>query len=386
MPASLAALALAAFGIGTTEFVILGLLSNVASDLAVSIPMAGWLVTGYALAVAIGAPAMAIATARLPRKQALIGLMGIFIVGNVLCAVAAGYSMLMLARVVTALCHGAFFGIGAVVASSLVPEDKRASAVALMFTGLTLANVLGVPLGTALGQAWGWRATFWAVAVIGVVALAALVLLLPREAVQQKTDLRRELCVFRERGVWMALGMTVFSSGSMFAMFTYIAPILGGVTGLSPRAISGTLLVIGVGLTIGNVVGGRLADWKLMPTLVGLFIAMAVIQVIFSAAAHSVIGAEIAVFAWAMIAFAAVPALQIGVVTQAHEAPNLASTLNIGAFNVGNALGAWAGGQMITAGVALNFVPLAGALLAIVGLALALLALNRRPAKTLAFP
>ncbi|MDY0746380.1 MFS transporter [Paucibacter sp. R3-3] len=382
MPASLAALALAAFGIGTTEFVILGLLSNVASDLAVSIPVAGWLVTGYALAVAIGAPAMAIATAKLPRKQALVGLMGIFIVGNVLCAVATGYSMLMLARVVTALCHGAFFGIGAVVASGLVAEDKRASAVALMFTGLTLANVLGVPLGTALGQAWGWRATFWAVALIGVVALAALVLLLPREAVQQKTDLRRELCVFRERGVWMALGMTVFSSGSMFAMFTYIAPILGEVTGLSPHAISGTLLVIGVGLTIGNVVGGRLADWKLMPTLVGLFIAMAAVQLIFTGAAHSTIGAEIAVFAWAMIAFAAVPALQIGVVTQAHEAPNLASTLNIGAFNVGNALGAWAGGRMILAGAPLNFVPLAGALLAIGGLTLALFALNRRPART----
>ena len=200
MPASLIVLALSAFAIGTTEFVIMGLLPNVAADLGVSIPSAGWLVTGYALGVAVGAPFMALATAHWPRKRALLALMGIFIVGNLLCAVASGYNMLMLARVVTALCHGAFFGIGAVVAASLVPENRRASAVALMFTGLTLANVLGVPLGTALGQAAGWRSTFWAVVAIGVVALIGLWRVLPTDRNQPRADLRRELLALRGLG------------------------------------------------------------------------------------------------------------------------------------------------------------------------------------------
>lgn len=374
MPASLIALALAAFGIGTTEFVIMGLLPDVARDLGVTIPAAGWLVTGYALAVAFGAPIMALATARFPRKAALVGLMGVFIVGNVLCALAGGYTTLMIARVVTALCHGAFFGIGSVVAAGLVPENKRASAVALMFTGLTLANVLGVPLGTALGQAMGWRTTFWAVVLIGLVALAALVWLVPKDHAHQPADLRRELRVFRQPGVWVALGMTVFSSASMFAVFTYIAPILGDVTGISPRGVTYTLLLIGLGLTIGNIIGGKLADWRLLTTLIGLFIAMAVVQTVFSWTSRSVIPAEITLFLWGAIAFAAVPALQIGVVSQARDAPNLASTLNIGAFNMGNALGAWTGGTVIAQGGALTTVPLAGAGLALVGLALALFA------------
>ncbi|MDB5848989.1 MAG: transporter, partial [Rhodoferax sp.] len=381
-PASLIALALAAFGIGTTEFVIMGLLPDVARDLGVSIPAAGWLVTGYALAVAFGAPLMALATARLPRKAALVGLMGVFIFGNLLCALAGGYATLMVARVVTALCHGAFFGIGAVVAAGLVAENKRASAVALMFTGLTLANVLGVPLGTALGQAMGWRTTFYAVVLIGLAALAALVWLVPRDAAHEPADLKRELRVFRKPGVWVALGMTVFSSASMFAMFTYIAPILGDVTGVTPRGVTFTLLLIGLGLTIGNIIGGKLADWKLLATLIGLFIAMAVVQTVFSWTSRTLVPAEITLFIWGAIAFAAVPALQIGVVSQARDAPNLASTLNIGAFNMGNALGAWAGGVVIAQGYALTTVPLAGAGLALVGLVLALVASQRE--KTLA--
>ena len=381
MPASLVALALAAFGIGTTEFVIMGLLPDVARDLAVSIPAAGWLVTGYALAVAVGAPVMALATARLPRKATLVGLMAIFIVGNALCALAGGYAMLMLARVVTALCHGAFFGIGSVVAAGLVAENRRASAVALMFTGLTLANVLGVPLGTALGQAAGWRTTFWAVSAIGVAALLALVWLLPADRARPPADLGRELRVFRQGGVWLALGMTVFSSASMFALFTYIAPILGEVTGLSPRGITWTLLLVGVGLTLGNIVGGRLADWRLLSTLVGLFVAMAIVQAVFTVSSRALVPAEITLFVWAAVAFAAVPALQIGVVGQAHDAPNLASTLNIGAFNVGNALGAWAGGLVIAQGEPLHAVPFAGAGLALVGLLLAVTASRLSPPK-----
>ncbi|MCO1688800.1 MFS transporter, partial [Pseudomonas aeruginosa] len=249
MPASLLVLALSAFAIGTTEFVIMGLLPQVAGDLRVSIPSAGWLISGYAFAVAFGAPLMAMATARLERKKALLALMGIFIVGNLLCAVAANYGLLMLARIVTALCHGAFFGIGSVVAASLVAPNRRASAVALMFTGLTLANVLGVPLGTALGQEAGWRATFWVVTLIGIAAFVGLARVLPNDREEEKVDLRQEMSALKNPSLWLALGTTVLFAASMFALFTYVAPLLGEVTGVSPRGVTWTLLLIGVGLT-----------------------------------------------------------------------------------------------------------------------------------------
>lgn len=373
MPASLIVLALSAFAIGTTEFVIMGLLPNVAADLGVSIPSAGWLVTGYALGVAVGAPFMALATAHWPRKRALLALMGIFIVGNLLCAVASGYNMLMLARVVTALCHGAFFGIGAVVAASLVPENRRASAVALMFTGLTLANVLGVPLGTALGQAAGWRSTFWAVVAIGVVALIGLWRVLPADRNQPRADLRRELLALRGLGFWLALSMTVFFAASMFALFTYVAPLLQEVTGVSPRGVTGTLLLIGLGLTLGNFIGGRLADWRLATSLAGIFVALALTSAALRWTGHAFLPAEITLFLWAAAAFAAVPALQINVVTFGKDAPNLVSTLNIGAFNVGNALGAWVGGLVIDHGLGLTAVPLAASGLALLALIATLL-------------
>ncbi|ONN73363.1 MFS transporter [Pseudomonas oryzihabitans] len=373
MPASLIVLALSAFAIGTTEFVIMGLLPNVAADLGVSIPSAGWLVTGYALGVAVGAPFMALATAHWPRKRALLALMGIFIVGNLLCAVASGYNMLMLARVVTALCHGAFFGIGAVVAASVVPENRRASAVALMFTGLTLANVLGVPLGTALGQAAGWRSTFWAVVAIGVVALIGLWRVLPADRNQPRADLRRELLALRGLGFWLALSMTVFFAASMFALFTYVAPLLQEVTGVSPRGVTGTLLLIGLGLTLGNFIGGRLADWRLATSLVGIFVALALTSAALRWTGQAFLPAEITLFLWAAAAFAAVPALQINVVTFGKDAPNLVSTLNIGAFNVGNALGAWVGGLVIDHGLGLTAVPLAASGLALLALIATLL-------------
>ena len=373
MPASLLVLALSAFAIGTTEFVIMGLLPNVAADLGVSIPSAGWLVTGYALGVAVGAPFMALATAHWPRKRALLALMGIFIVGNLLCAIASGYNMLMLARVVTALCHGAFFGIGAVVAASLVPENRRASAVALMFTGLTLANVLGVPLGTALGQAAGWRSTFWAVVVIGVVALIGLWRVLPADRNQPRADLRRELLALRGLGFWLALSMTVFFAASMFALFTYVAPLLQEVTSVSPRGVTGTLLLIGLGLTLGNFIGGRLADWRLATSLVGIFVALALTSAALRWTGQAFLPAEITLFLWAAAAFAAVPALQINVVTFGKDAPNLVSTLNIGAFNVGNALGAWVGGLVIDHGLGLTAVPLAASGLALLALIATLL-------------
>lgn len=378
MPLSLMILALSAFAIGTTEFVIMGLLPDVAQDLGVSIPGAGWLVTGYALGVAIGAPFMALATARLPRKAALVALMGVFIIGNLLCAVASDYTLLMFARVVTALCHGAFFGIGSVVAASLVPANRRASAVALMFTGLTLANVLGVPLGTALGQAAGWRSTFWAVTGIGVVALIGLLRYLPRQAEEQSVNMRAELAALKGAGIWLSLSMTVLFSASMFALFTYVAPLLGDVTGVSPRGVTWTLLLIGLGLTLGNIVGGKLADRRLGATLMGVFTAMAVVSTALSWTSTALVPAEITLFLWATAAFAAVPALQVNVVTYGKAAPNLVSTLNIGAFNLGNALGAWVGGSVIAHGFGLTRVPLAAAALAVLALIVTLITFNQR--------
>ncbi|MBU0806913.1 MAG: MFS transporter [Gammaproteobacteria bacterium] len=378
MPAALIVLALSAFAIGTTEFVIMGLLPEVAGDLGVSIPGAGWLVTGYALGVAIGAPFMALVTSSWPRKAALLTLMSIFIGGNVFCALASDYQMLMLARVITALCHGAFFGIGSVVAASLVPANRRASAVALMFTGLTLANVLGVPLGTALGQYAGWRSTFWAVTLIGVIALIGLWRVLPNKTDEVKADFASEMRALRGAGLWLALSTTVMFSASMFALFTYIAPLLGDVTGVSPNGVTWTLLLIGLGLTLGNVLGGRLADRNLKATLLGVFVAMAVVSTLFSWTSQALIPAEATLFLWAIAAFAAVPALQVNVVAFGSGAPNLVSTLNIGAFNLGNALGAWVGGLVIAEGFGLTRVPLAAAALAVLALLATLLTFSTR--------
>ena len=368
MPVSLLALALSAFAIGTTEFVIMGLLPEVANDLRVSIPSAGWLISGYALGVAIGAPIMALLTAKLPRKRTLILLMAIFIVGNILCALAYTYNLLMLARIVTALCHGAFFGIGAVVAASLVAPGKQASAVALMFTGLTLANVLGVPLGTWFGQMFGWRATFWGVAVIGVLAFIGLIVSLPTNRDEKPVHLASEVNALNNGKLWLSLLMTVFFAAAMFALFSYIAPLLLQVTGITDRGVSWTLFLIGAGLTVGNILGGKLADWKVSFSLILSFSLIALFSLLFSWTSHSLWLAEITLFLWAMATFAMVPALQINVVRHGKDAPNLVSTLNISAFNVGNALGAWVGGAVIGGGYGLTAVPVSAAVLAAIGL------------------
>ncbi|MGE9763428.1 MFS transporter [Pseudomonas sp. PDM20] len=382
MPTSLLVLALSAFAIGTTEFVIMGLLPEVAGDLSVTIPAAGWLVSGYAFSVAIGAPIMALLTARLPRKTALLMLMGIFILGNLLCAVAASYGLLMLARIITALCHGAFFGIASVVAASLVPANRKASAVALMFTGLTLANVLGVPAGTALGQIAGWRSPFWAVTLIGVFALIGLWSVLPKKHDEEAVDMRKEVAALRNGPLWLALGTTVLFSAAVFALFTYVAPLLGEVTQVSPRGITWSLVLIGLGLTLGNILGGRLADWRLGTTLAGVFATMAVVSTVLSWTSASLIPAEITLFIWAAAAFAAVPALQVNVVRVGGAAPNLVATLNIGAFNVGNAIGAWVGGSVIDHGLGLTRVPLAGAVLSVLALIAVMIAFSGKPNQT----
>ncbi len=362
MPLALFALAVAAFGIGTTEFVIMGLLPDVARDLAVSIPDAGLLITGYALGVVFGAPILAVGTANMPRKATLLGMTLMFILGNILCALAPNYATLMAARVVTALCHGAFFGIGSVVAAGLVAPNKRAQAIAMMFTGLTLANVLGVPLGTALGQYAGWRSTFWAVSVIGVIAAIAQWLWLPKDIAMDKANLASEFKVLGKVNVLLALGMSVLASTSLFSVFTYIAPILQDITGVSPHGVTIMLLLFGVGLTAGSMLGGRLADSRLLPSLVGMALATAVVLAAFTQTSHSAIAAAITLVLWGIFAFALCPILQLLIIDQAHEAPNLGSTLNQSAFNLGNAAGAWIGGLVVASGADLSDLPWTGAL------------------------
>jgi DHA1 family inner membrane transport protein len=366
----LLALAIASFGIGTTEFVIMGLLPEVADSLQVSIPRAGLLVTGYALAVAFGSPVLAIATARLPRRGSLVGLMGIFIVGNILCALSPSYGTLMAARVVTALAHGAFFGIGSVVATQVVPRDQRAQAIALMFAGLTLANVLGVPLGTILGQAAGWRATFAVVSVIGVAAVAALLAWVPAVPADRGADMVREFRALQRPQVLLAMAISTLASVSLFSVFTYITPLLETQAGISAHGVSIALLLFGVGLTVGNLLGGRLADWRLMPSVMGLFVSLVPVLLLFRAVRHDEIAEVTVMVVWGALVFALVSPLQLRVVGEATEAPNLASTLNQGAFNLGNATGAWLGGLVVAAGYGYGVLPLLGAGVAVVALGL----------------
>lgn len=380
MPVALLALAISAFGIGTTEFVIMGLLPEVAGDLHVSIPTAGLLVSGYALGVVVGAPLMTVLGSRLSRKGVLVGLMGLFILGNLISAVAPGYGLLLTGRIVASLCHGAFFGIGSVVAANLVAPAKRASAIALMFTGLTVATVLGVPLGTALGQQLGWRSAFWAVTVLGVISLLGLVFLVPHQPPGDSVGLRRELAVLRRPQVLLALVTTALGFAGVFAAFTYIAPMMIQVAGFSPGAVTWLLVIFGGGTVVGNLIGGKAADRSLMPSQYAFLAALAVVLVVFVFTAHGQIPAAITVALLGVTGFAAVPSLQMRVMDKAEGAPVLASAANIGAFNLGNAGGAWLGGVAIDGGLGYTAPSWIGALLALSGLAVALVsgALDRR--------
>ncbi|GHE81394.1 MFS transporter [Amycolatopsis deserti] len=382
MPVALIALAIAAFGIGTTEFVIMGLLPEVATDLGVSVPTAGLLISGYALGVVVGAPLLTALGSKVPRKTVLTGLMVLFIAGNVVSAIAPGYGLLMTGRVVAALSHGAFFGVGSVVAASLVPTARQASAIAIMFTGLTVANVLGVPGGTALGQQFGWRSTFWAVAGLGVIALLGVVALVPRQPVAEDQSLRSELAVFRRPQVWLALAMTALGFGGVFASFTYVAPMMTDVAGFSPGAVTWLLVLFGGGLVVGNLVGGKAADRALMPSLYVILAALAVVLVVFVFTAHEQLPAAVTIALFGAAGFATVPPLQARVMAKAGDAPALASAANIAAFNLGNAGGAWLGGLAIGHGLGYTAPNWIGAALAAAGLGVALVsgALDRRPA------
>lgn len=378
MPLALYALTVGAFGIGVTEFVIMGLLLEVSRELNVTIAAAGLLISGYALGVTIAAPVLTTLTARWPRKQVLAGLMAIFIIGNAACALAPSYGWLMAARVLTALTHGTFFGVGAVVATSLVAQDKRASAIAIMFTGLTVATVLGVPFGTWLGQHYGWRAAFWAVSVVGLVAWAVLVTLLPQDRSEPvSTGWRTDLSAIVRPPVLLGLLTTVLGYAGVFAVFTYIAPLLTEISGFDESAVSAVLLVFGGGLVTGNLLGGRLADRNLIHAIVGTLAALAITLAALALAMDSQTLAIVFVGVLGVTAFATVAPLQMWVLSKADGAgQSLASSVNIGAFNLGNAIGAWAGGMVIDHGPGLAFVPAAATLFPLLAIATAVLAIR----------
>lgn len=385
MPIALLALAAGGFGIGLTEFVIAGLLPEVARDFAVDEATAGWLISGYALSVAVGAVGLTAAVTRFNRKHVLTALMLLFIAGNLTSALAPTYAVMMTGRVLAALTHGAFFGIGSVVAANLVAPERRAGAIATMFAGLTTANVLGVPLGTLLGQQLGWRSTFWAITAIGVVALVGMAVLVPSQpANSSEGGLSREFSAFREPQVWLSLAVTVLGFGGMFGAFTYIAYTLTEVSGFAASTVPWLLVLFGVGLFAGNHVGGKAADRSVPRTLAAVLAALAVVMGLFAVTASS----QAATVAWLVLmgafGFATVPGLQMRIMRYAGQAPTLASGANIAAFNVGNASGAWLGGLAITAGLGYASTLWVGAVLSLAGLLVLSLAelLARRPSLT----
>ncbi|MGW0839564.1 MFS transporter [Streptomyces sp. NPDC002787] len=384
MPLALLALAIGAFGIGTTEFVIMGVLPEVAEDFAVSIPTAGFLVTGYALGVVFGAPIMTALGTRVSRKRMLMLLMGLFIAGNLLSVVAPAYSVMLVGRVVASLAHGAFFGIGSVVAADLVAPDRKAGAIAMMFSGLTVANVVGVPLGTLIGQSVGWRITFAGVAALGVVGLLGIARLVPEIPRPEGVRLRHELAAFKNAQVLLAMAMTVLGFGGVFAAITYIAPMMIQVAGFADSSVTWLLVLLGLGMVGGNLVGGTYADRALMPLLYVSLGALAVVLALFSLTAHNKIAAAVTLTLVGALGFASVPPLQKRVLDQAHGAPTLASAMNIAAFNLGNALAAWLGGLVIGAGLGYTAPNWVGAALAASALALAFVSATLERKETVA--
>ena len=367
---ALLALATGAFAIGTTEFAPMGLLPVIADGVKVNIPTAGMLVSAYAIGVMVGAPIMTLLFSRFGKRAALMSLMLIFTVGNLLSAFAPGYTTLLLSRLVTSLNHGAFFGLGAVVAASVVPKEKQASAIAAMFMGLTVANIGGVPAATWIGQQVGWRLAFGGTAALGLITMGALWLALPKGEPGTPPDVRRELKVLTSREVLLAMGTTVLGSGAMFALYTYVAPMLTDITHASPGFVAFALVLIGIGFTLGNSLGGRLADWSLDGATKLILAALAVVMVLLPLLLKTHVGAAIGLIAWGAAAFGIVPPVQMRVMQAAAQAPGLASSVNVGAFNLGNAVGAALGGVVIGQGLGYAAVPFVGAALAVGGLGL----------------
>ena len=353
MPLALWALTLSAFAIGTTEFVIVGLVPTIANDLGVSLPSAGLLVSLYAVGVAIGAPVLTALTGRWNRKIVLISLMGLFVLGNLLAWQAPSYETLIIARILTGLAHGVFFSIGSMIATSLVSKDKEASAIAIMFTGLTVALVTGVPLGAWIGQHFGWRATFLVVSVLGLIALIGSAILVPKNLKQSiPATFKEQLQVIVKPRLLLVYLMTILGYGGTFTAFTYLAPILEQQTGFAPSAIGLIMLVYGVSVAVGNIWGGKLADKRgPISALSIIFSALTIILLAFTFTMESKVAAVLTILIWGAFAFGNVPGLQLYVVKQAKKhtpnAVDVASGLNIAAFNIGIALGSVTGGLVV---------------------------------------
>lgn len=385
MPLALFALTVAAYAIGTTEFVIVGLLPTVATDLNITLPLAGLIVSVYALGVTFGAPVLTALTGKLGRKPLLLGLMALFIAGNAIAALSPSYEMLLVGRVLSAFAHGVFFSVGATIAADLVAPDRRASAIAMMFMGLTVAIVTGVPLGTFIGQTFGWRATFWAVAALGLVAFAAIALLLPANLKREKpAGLMEQVRVLGSGRLLIVFAMTALGYGGTFVTFTFLSPLLQEITGLSEGTVSLVLVLYGAAIAFGNIVGGKVADRDPVKALVVLFALQAAVLVILTFTAPSPVFALVTLAALGFLSFANVPGLQLYVVDMAKRhrpaAIDVASALNIAAFNLGIAAGAWIGGLVVASPLGLGATPWIGAILVAAALALTLLsgALDRR--------
>lgn len=373
MPLPLLSLFLAAFTIGTAEFVIAGILPSVSSDLHVSIPTAGLLVSVYALGVAVGGPVLALFTGRVPRKTLLLAYVAIFALGHVASALAPDYPLLMTARIATALVHGAYFGTAMVLATSIVPENRRGFAVALLLSGLTVANVIGVPIGAAIGNTFGWRTTFWAVAGLGSLALIAVALLVPADkgAPASAGNLLGELKALGRPPVYMSLAVIVLQTIGQFALFTYISPLLTGTSAIAPDTVPWLLLVFGLGSTIGVLLGGRLADWRLMPSLIGILVVQVAIYALIGLFVSSPIPMAAGVLIWGATAFAFGAPVQTRILNATRDAPTLASNLIPSAFNVAIALGAWLGGGLIDHGMPYAGLPWVGFIGAVLAVAVA---------------
>ncbi|MEO6502692.1 MAG: MFS transporter [Jatrophihabitantaceae bacterium] len=367
------ALAIGGFAIGTGEFVSMGLLPNIAAGVDITIPQGGHVISAYALGVMIGAPVIAAFGARLPRKQLLWWLMAAFVLGNLASALAPGYSSLLIARFLSGLPHGAFFGIGALVGASLVPPNRRAWAVSMMLAGLTVANVVGVPLTTLVGQRWGWRWPYGLVGVLGMLTLAAVLLWIPSRPAEPGLTMRTELSALRHRQVWLALLIGTVGFGGMFATYSYITPTMTSLAKVSETAVTGLLAVYGLGMTVGVVLGGRLADRALMPSLYGALIGTAVVLFGFGFAVRTQPGAVLAVFVFGVSGSVLVPILQTRLMDVAREGQSLAAALNHSTLNLANALGAWIGGVVLDQGLGYEWPSRVGGVLALAGLAIALL-------------
>jgi len=377
---AIAALEVGTFAIGTTEFVIAGVLPQVADSFDVSIPHAGLLVSGYALGVVVGAPSVTAAVASLPRKPVLVALLGLFVIGNLISALADSFALMMIGRIIAALCHGAFIGVASIVVARLVDPGRQARAIAALLTGLTVANVAGVPLGTLLGQRFGWRWTFWAITALGALAIAATAVFLPGARAGSGAGVRSELGAFRRPQVWLGLVMTALGFGAVYAPFTYVAPLMTDVAGFAASALTWLLVLFGGGLVVGNFIGARAADRSIRLTIATLLVLLTGILVLFHWTSHRPVTATLTLVLLGIVGYATVPAFTSRVISSAGETSNnaMASSATVAAFNLGNATGAYLGGRVVVEGFGYAATPLVGAGMAACAVAVAVAAFTMR--------